>query len=419
MGLVAAALVVVAVGARALGPDRDEPPPGELRVEEATATPSPSRSPRPSPSPRPRPSPRPTPAELPGTWTAGAPSPVPARYGGAVAWTGREVLVVGGSIDAGDGTAVDLALEGAAYDPAADTWRVLPPPPLEPRRTPAWAWTGEELVIWGGVGRLGVLNDGAAYDPAVDTWRALAPSPLSPRGGARGVWTGTELLVLGGGDLAAGLADGAAYDPATDRWRPLPPAPVPLGFPVVFGIGGEPTATWTGRAAVTVPPISYVGPGEERVRVLALDPAGGAWSELPEVEGSQLLAIVGEGDDLTAVVVDYSGSGPRPRAHRLAGGAAAWEPEDGPTDALESTATAYDPGARRLWLAGSRPATTGVLVYDLTGGTWSRTTARPGPGAAPDPAVGTVGAVWAGTELVVLENTASGALQVNRWRPAP
>ncbi len=32
-------------------------------------------------------------------------------------------------------------------------------------------------------------------------------------------WTGTEMIVWGGGDANTDLADGAAYDPATNSWR--------------------------------------------------------------------------------------------------------------------------------------------------------------------------------------------------------
>src|SRR5690606_31588462 len=63
--------------------------------------------------------------------------------------------------------------------------RPLAPGPLSGREAAASVWTGTELLIWGGGaggdadGR--TFADGAAYDPATDTWRTLAPSPLPAR----------------------------------------------------------------------------------------------------------------------------------------------------------------------------------------------------------------------------------------------
>jgi len=328
------------------------------------------------------------------------------------------VLVLGGSVESDDGTVIDLALAGAAYDPGADRWRALPAPPLEPRRSTTWAWTGRELIVWGGIGRLGVLADGAAYDPDADAWRALAPSPLSPRGGAGGVWTGTELLVLGGSDLVGGLADGAAYDPGADRWRAIARAPRLPGSPAAFSLFGWGSVTaWTGGAAVAVPQGGgSFGPGEEGVPLLAYDPAADAWSDLPALGGGvQVLALAGDGGDVVAVTLDFTGSGPRPRAQRLAAGAAAWERDEDVGDALDATSTAYDPAARRLWTAGLRPAGTGVAAYDLAERRWWRV---PPPPAGADPSFGAVDAVWADQELIVLAGGAGNPLQVNRWRAA-
>jgi len=338
-----------------------------------------------------------------------------------LAWTGREVLVVGGAVEAGDGTSLDLEQPGAAYDPAADAWRALPAPPLEPRRSMAWAWTGRELVVWGGIGRLGVLADGAAYDPAADAWRTLPPSPLSPRSGAGAVWTGAELLVLGGSDLAGGLADGAAYDPAADRWRAIAPAPRLPGSPAGFLLyGGGPVTAWTGTVAVTVPVYSgFDEPGQEGVPLLAYDPAADAWSDLPALGGDlQVLALAGDDGDLVVVTTDFTGSGPRPRAHRLAAGAPGWERDEDVGDPLDVTSTAYDPAARRMWTAGVRPAATGVVAYDLADRRWWRVPPRPAAGVPADPVFGSVTAVWVGAELIVLEGATGDPLQVSRFRPA-
>ncbi|CAN5536231.1 hypothetical protein BH23ACT3_BH23ACT3_18670 [soil metagenome] len=126
-------------------------------------------------------------------------------------WTGHELLV--------------LTFRGPiAYDPASDAWRDLAESPVSERTQAASVWTGEEWIVWGGSHDGRDLADGAAYDPATDTWRTIAVSPLSARR-APAVWTGSEMIVASGaaGDEGApqALADGAAYHPATDSWRPI------------------------------------------------------------------------------------------------------------------------------------------------------------------------------------------------------
>jgi hypothetical protein len=60
-------------------------------------------------------------------------------------WTGRQVLMWGG------GCCDDYLADGAAYTPATNTWQQLPASPLAGRHT-GGAWTGKELIVVGGVG---------------------------------------------------------------------------------------------------------------------------------------------------------------------------------------------------------------------------------------------------------------------------
>ena len=175
-------------------------------------------------------------------WKEMSPSGLCGRYHAATAWTGTELVIWGGENCAGASCptieAPHLA-DGAAYNPATDAWRKLAASPLSKRTPAATAWTGTEMVVWGGVNEEGFLADGAAYDPARDRWRAIAGSPLNPRNAVMAVWTERELVIWGGGDLDEGFPDGAAYDPAADRWRPIAAAPLSRranGY-----------AVWTGR----------------------------------------------------------------------------------------------------------------------------------------------------------------------------
>lgn len=204
-------------------------------------------------------------------WTEIAPSGLCGRYHAAAAWTGSELVVWGGENCAGAAcpTALSPHLgDGAAYRPAGDAWRRLAPSPLSARSPAATAWTGTELLVWGGVSADGVLSDGAAYDPARDRWRALATGPLAGRDGAASVWTGRELLVWAGAAGPESFGDGAAYDPATDRWRTIAAGPlVPRSSAVT---------TWTGREMVVWGGVDRRG-GRELADGAAYDPAADRW----------------------------------------------------------------------------------------------------------------------------------------------
>jgi hypothetical protein len=189
-----------------------------------------------------------------------------------VGWTGRIVIIWGGVCCSGSSN------EGSAYRPSTNSWQVLPVAPLQPRRSAAGAWTGEELIAAGGVseapGGSNALRDAAAYNPISRTWRKLAPMPIG-RWGATGLWDGHELLVIGGwvgaGDAERLATRGLAYDPATNRWRWLPAMRYPRsGFAAVWT--GHQVLVWGGLTAARIPP-----PHGE-----AYDPATNKWTDLPQ-----------------------------------------------------------------------------------------------------------------------------------------
>ena len=172
-------------------------------------------------------------------WTAMAASPLSGRANAITAWTGTELLVFRGDgafSDAGGGE--PSRTDGAAYDPAKDRWRKLAAPPFAQR--PAFrgadyasAWTGHELVVWGGAD-----PKTAAFDPVRNRWRELDAGPLEARVDVSSTWTGKELVIFGGETHASLVNDeeeedgkddlpldtGAAYDPVTGRWRQLAPS---------------------------------------------------------------------------------------------------------------------------------------------------------------------------------------------------
>ena len=106
---------------------------------------------------------------------------------------------------------------------------------LESREFHAQAWTGEELIVWGGRTPEARTHhsDGAVFHPADGTWRSMDDSVLSARSHHASVWTGDALFVWGGYAVASGPADersdfsaeGALYHPDDDEWAALPDAP--------------------------------------------------------------------------------------------------------------------------------------------------------------------------------------------------
>lgn len=118
-------------------------------------------------------------------------------------------------------TAVDTVDDAEGAAPRPGEWAMTAPAPIEPRVAFASAWTGEELLVWGGAGRK-IHGDGAAYNPATDEWRTLPEAPIEARTDPVSAWTGDEWWVFGGQTGDEEYAPGAAaYDPAANSWRTL------------------------------------------------------------------------------------------------------------------------------------------------------------------------------------------------------
>jgi hypothetical protein len=217
-----------------------------------------------------------------------ASAPIAGRVAPAYAWTGTELLIWGGS-QPRSGGGEDALSDGAAYDPVADTWRLVSEAPIVGRAYPAVAWTGTEMIIWGGGADGDFLDDGAAYDPASDTWRRLPDSPLNGAMKSGAVWTGEELLIVGG---LNGDSSGAAYNPDSDSWRRLPDAPGLITPPY-------PQAVWTGERAYFA--LSSGGILGDLV-LAAYDPATEAWETIPhEFPASALPFLVWTGTEIIGI----------------------------------------------------------------------------------------------------------------------
>jgi hypothetical protein len=211
-------------------------------------------------------------------------------------WTGTELIVWGDGI-------YGRADDGAAFDLAAGTWRVIAEAPLSPRAVPAVAWTGTEMIVWGGCWCVEntFYYDGAAYNPVTDAWRLLPPPPAGFAGKLPSMlWTGEEAVVLGvmGDSETSGEYIGAAaYDPVTDSWRPL------ANSSGSFSIGDG--TWWTGDSIV----VADVGYDPRFDKIARYDMAAGKWAILDVGSSAAVVGVPGSDGRVTTFINVPSESG--------------------------------------------------------------------------------------------------------------
>lgn len=178
-----------------------------------------------------------------------ADTPTPRVYH-ATAWTGKEMIIWGGQEGhkSADGHTVAVNT-GSAYDIATGHWRKLPPSGLAPRQQHTAVWSGHYVVVWGGCDQevayqcQKYFNDGMRYDPANDHWSPMsAVDAPDPRRQHTAVWTGSRMIVWGGQHHQAFLETGGVYDPENDKWTPMT-AIAPSGR-------AQHVAVWTGKKMI-------------------------------------------------------------------------------------------------------------------------------------------------------------------------
>ena len=128
------------------------------------------------------------------------------------------MIIWGGYIDG-----EKMTDSGASYIPSTDYWQPITSS-IESRIGHTAIWTGNEMIIWAGIGRDNYLNTGGRYIPHTDEWLPTSQQQApSPRFGHTAVWTGSQMIVWGGYEANGELADnGGIYNPAIDIWGNLP-----------------------------------------------------------------------------------------------------------------------------------------------------------------------------------------------------
>lgn len=246
------------------------------------------------------------------------------RAGSACVWTGRQVLLWGGSTPRKDGCAISTTADGAAWTPThrgEGSWTPMAAAPLEARSFAHFWWTGAGAVLVGGqdlwaacesrpAGRLDVglftPDDGAgswrrlpdlpwptgttvaastwardrvlAWAPAVGAWSlgladpSWSPLPAPPlevpataTADVHSCWTGSRWLVLGRvwpdpRGTEPAVDVGLAYDPVREVWDVLDPGPLTATNAV---------AVWSGTRLFGFDPLEGLS---------SLDPGTGRWT---------------------------------------------------------------------------------------------------------------------------------------------
>src|SRR5205807_1660681 len=92
---------------------------------------------------------------------------------------------------------------GGRYNPGTDSWTATSTnnaPTARGGHTAAW--TGSEMIVWGGATIDDVVNSGGRYNPGTDGWTATSTTnAATSRFQHTAVWTGSEMIIWGGNDI--------------------------------------------------------------------------------------------------------------------------------------------------------------------------------------------------------------------------
>jgi hypothetical protein len=187
------------------------------------------------------------------TWRVIAPAPIPTVAGTVTVWTGSELVLFGGG-RSGD----PVNVEGAAYDPTRDAWQQIADAPIGLNHA-SGLWDGREVLVFGSLLNAGNNADtrhavGEAFDPSTDIWHVLAPSRLSPQASSA-VW-------IGGQGMFAWdyTTHGAWYHPNSDTWSKLQKLPLRSSecYPDSVNVGRVVFAFFCGNVVIDDPPGRWI-----------------------------------------------------------------------------------------------------------------------------------------------------------------
>lgn len=151
-----------------------------------------------------------------------SPSGTKPRYNHTAVWSGKDLIVFSGVLQNADTR--NVKSNGLLYRPGSG-WKAFASESVQEREGHVAIWTGNEMLVYGGKTRYLqiLLGDVSFFDPATMTWRITGSSSenaLDARMSTAAAWTGDRLLVWGGLVSATGAAgtatrakDGAVFRP--------------------------------------------------------------------------------------------------------------------------------------------------------------------------------------------------------------
>ena len=160
-----------------------------------------------------------------------------------------------------DGATVSATVDDEA-DARPPAWERLPDAPLGPRTNTVLAWTGAEIIVVGGdqfacppaasctAPTEPPLMDGAAYDVDQRTWRPIDDAPVGFHAAASAVHLDGAVYVLAHTDYA-GATSLLRYDVDGDDWTELPKPPGDLAWRRLLVAGDRLVAYTTSEEAGT------------------------------------------------------------------------------------------------------------------------------------------------------------------------
>jgi N-acetylneuraminic acid mutarotase len=214
------------------------------------------------------------------SWTqliaANTPGSPPTQWAASLVATPSGVILFGGYDPAGNGQSALWS-----YDPVTNQWtRVLPegdPGSPSARYSQSMVWDGNEVILWGGEGSHGVINDLWWYDPPTGTWtlKIANGDPSSPpaRGNQAMAWDGTNAVLFGGDTFGPSFNDLWCYDPSTNSWTQKI-AQGAVGSPASLAV---PSMVWDGSRVVLFGGV-FNGSGAFNTDLWGYDPATNAWT---------------------------------------------------------------------------------------------------------------------------------------------
>jgi hypothetical protein len=192
-------------------------------------------------------------------------------------WSGEEMIVFGG---VGGGGTIRLTT-AAAYDPDTDSWRELAEMPYAIERLADSVFADGVIYVW--PSPLTYDDNQAkplAYHIDNDQWTALPAPPAEAPTTASVVWTGDQLFAYGASEDERGaFGVGLLFDPDTGSWTLVEPAPLEPTDDYE-GIDGSEAALWgDGKIYIWTGPLG-TDLNKAYTNVLAYEPSAKTWQVL-------------------------------------------------------------------------------------------------------------------------------------------